>query len=236
MKYLLLITFILLISPIFGNPYKTDTIHMYSRHLDEYRDILIFTPNEFSDNDSVDLLFMLDGETGNYWYGIIPENNKKSIVGIGIVNTDRRRDMLPVYSPDKFLAFIKEELIPLLKLRFNVNSKILFGHSFGGSFAIYTMINSPGLFDKYIASSPTPIMSYTDTLKYKTLDNSLKKDIKLFFSNGSKDMRQVRKWNTIFNNNLKSLSFAHIQWKYEILEGKKHKNSAESALIMGLDF
>jgi len=55
---------------------------------------------------------------------------------------------------EKFAAFIKKELVPYIENSFSVNgSRGLLGHSFGGLFATYCLINKPELFDKHIIIS-----------------------------------------------------------------------------------
>ena len=54
----------------------------------------------------------------------------------------------------KFTAFIKNELVPYIAFTFPVNdSRGLVGHSLGGLYATYTLINEPELFDKHIIIS-----------------------------------------------------------------------------------
>lgn len=57
----------------------------------------------------------------------------------------------------RFLRFLREELQPAMAERFSVNPQrqALFGHSFGGLFALYTLFNQPDAFQTYIASSPS---------------------------------------------------------------------------------
>ncbi|NJK87355.1 MAG: hypothetical protein HC906_16585 [Bacteroidales bacterium] len=126
---------------------------------------------------------------------------------------DRRRDMLPVNQPDKFLRFIEKELIPFIEKDYIVINRILYGHSFAGGFVINSMMLSPGLFDKYIASSPTPVMDFIDREKYVQLDKKLPADIYFYFSYGSKDMKQVRKWGLKLNESLTGIKFDRVKWK-----------------------
>jgi predicted alpha/beta superfamily hydrolase len=59
---------------------------------------------------------------------------------------------------DIFLDFIEETVKPAVKARFprvNVTREALFGHSYGGLFALHALFTRPGLFDCYIASSPS---------------------------------------------------------------------------------
>lgn len=55
------------------------------------------------------------------------------------------------------LAFIQHQLKPEIGRRYRVDStrETLFGHSFGGLFTLYALINDPGLFDNFVAASPS---------------------------------------------------------------------------------
>ncbi len=56
---------------------------------------------------------------------------------------------------DRSIRFLKEELIPFVERNYRTNPfRILYGHSVGGLFTIYTMFNFPELFSGYIAGSP----------------------------------------------------------------------------------
>lgn len=73
----------------------------------------------------------------------------------------------PPYSPgspevitggaQQFLTFIETILKPHIASRFPVNSKrqTLFGHSFGGLFALYALFTEPERFNSYVAASPS---------------------------------------------------------------------------------
>jgi len=214
---------------------NTDTIAIASLILNEPRDIVIYEPEGLHKTDSVRIIYLLDGEFSNYRYEkIAREHFDKDIVGIGIINTNRNRDMLPVKEPENFLEFIEKELIPEVEKRYTIEERILFGHSFAGGFTLYAMIHRPGLFDKYIASSPTPILNMVDAGTYMQLDNDLKEDMKFFFTCGSKDMKQVKKWSAILKNNLQMLTFNHLQWKHEMNEGESHNTNDIVTLIKGL--
>lgn len=58
---------------------------------------------------------------------------------------------------EAFLAFLQSELKPLIEARYQVDrqQQTLFGHSHGGLFALYTLINQPGAFQNYLAASPS---------------------------------------------------------------------------------
>lgn len=58
---------------------------------------------------------------------------------------------------DKLLAFIETDLLPAIgeMVRLNPTRRTLFGHSFGGLFALYTLFERPGLFANWVSASPT---------------------------------------------------------------------------------
>jgi hypothetical protein len=90
---------------------------------------------------------------------------------IGISNSkNRTRDLTPTKIETKygmpftevngqsanFLNFIKEELIPFVEKKYPVtNYRTLIGHSYGGLFAISTLVNNPQLFANYLAIDPS---------------------------------------------------------------------------------
>jgi len=56
---------------------------------------------------------------------------------------------------DLSIRFLKEELIPFVENNYRTNAfRILYGHSVGGLFTMYTLFNVPNLFTAYIAGSP----------------------------------------------------------------------------------
>ncbi|PCI85096.1 MAG: hypothetical protein COB24_14170 [Hyphomicrobiales bacterium] len=93
------------------------------------------------------------------------------VIGIGYPDEfdrvkQRQIDMTPAESSnhpadiggaDDFLKYIQQELKPEIARRFKVdeNSQSLFGHSFGGLFALYTLLTAPDSFHNYIAASPS---------------------------------------------------------------------------------
>ena len=57
---------------------------------------------------------------------------------------------------DNFFKFIEKELMPFVENKYPVsNYRTLIGHSYGGLFAIYTLINHPHLFANYLAIDPS---------------------------------------------------------------------------------
>lgn len=150
---------------------------VYSNTLKEHREIYVQLPADYNPNEKIKypVVFVLDGEvflpTVNdvqtyYSGGFTPE---MVIVGISN-NTNRMRDLttskvLEMYGmPFEqengeaaiFSEFIEAELIPYVENKYPVtNFRTLIGHSYGGLFTIYTLINHSHLFSNYIAIDPS---------------------------------------------------------------------------------
>ncbi|MFE8697727.1 alpha/beta hydrolase [Cytobacillus sp. FJAT-53684] len=58
---------------------------------------------------------------------------------------------------DSFIHFIENQLKPVIesKLEIDRERQALFGHSLGGFFTLYSLFNTPDLFQTYIAGSPS---------------------------------------------------------------------------------
>jgi enterochelin esterase-like enzyme len=81
------------------------------------------------------------------------------VVGIGYAG-DTTREKTFYLDPDSFYAFIKSELVPMIDGEYNTapspEGRILVGHSFGGYFVMYALLNygiPDHLFHSYIAIS-----------------------------------------------------------------------------------
>jgi predicted alpha/beta superfamily hydrolase len=221
----------------YGMDYQIDTITINSKILKEKRAALVFKPSTLKQTDSVSLLYMLDGESSRNRYELIlQEQFSKSLIVVGIINSARRRDMLQKKEPDKFLDFIINELIPKIEADLIIDQRILFGHSYTGGFTIYTLIKQTNTFDKYIASSSTPLTNMVNPRVYQQIDNKINHQVKLYFSYGSKDLKQVREWNSALLKNLDGLKLNHLKWKNEVYKEENHITSVKISLIKGLRY
>lgn len=102
-----------------------------------------------------------------------PYGRPTLVIGIGYpadldAQRERAVDLTPSVSADPpadgstggaegFLAFLREELKPDIEARFAIDrsNRTLFGHSYGGLFTLYALVNDPALFDHYVAASPS---------------------------------------------------------------------------------
>ncbi len=79
------------------------------------------------------------------------------------------RHKLPTPSGDsgRFLKFLQDEIIPMVEKEYRADpaGRILLGHSYGGLFGIFAMLEAPGLFDTLILGSPT--LSYGNRFTFQ---------------------------------------------------------------------
>jgi len=148
-----------------------EQIQLYSKVLNESRRIDIYLPRTYqvNSNKKYDVLYVLDGNAhllhaaGSQLvlagYQQMPE-----LLIVGIHNTNRNRDLTPSVvssvansgGASHFRRFIAEELIPHVAQTYRTNDKrYLSGHSYGGLFAIDTLVEQPDLFDAYFTFSPS---------------------------------------------------------------------------------
>ncbi|MFB6454925.1 alpha/beta hydrolase-fold protein [Chitinophaga sp. Hz27] len=145
---------------------RADSI--FSPTLHEERYLQIWLPHDYDTTKKYDVLYVLDAEMlGRFIPPIISfeEENElmPPVIVVGVRNNywydigkdSRERDLLPSNQADKFLSFLGKELMPYINSRYSTSDKnILFGHSYGGLFVIYTLLDQPTLFSNYIASDP----------------------------------------------------------------------------------
>ena len=163
-------------SPSQNNKEISETLH--SDILNEDRSIQVFLPDSYktSSSEKYDVIYVIDGEMlARYFPPIRSFDEENDIIApviiVGIKNNywynisqdSRDRDLLPVPvagsplsgSADKFITFLKTELIPYINRNYPTTGKAtLFGHSYGGMFTMYAFLTQPELFDSYIASDP----------------------------------------------------------------------------------
>lgn len=146
-----------------------EKVSLHSKILEEERNIIVYLPASYNFS-SMDygVMYLLDGETHFLHVsgissflaqtGEIPE-----MIVVAITNVDRSRDFSPTHvdniptsgGADKFLSFLSKELIPFVDRNYRTLSyDILVGHSFGGTFATYSLLSEPDLFSAYISISP----------------------------------------------------------------------------------
>ncbi|NRQ41685.1 alpha/beta hydrolase [Rheinheimera sp. YQF-2] len=142
--------------------------------LGEKRNLVVYLPAGYQNNkDHFPVLYITDGDIqGPHTAGSLDYLAKfdqtPAMIVVGIVNPPqtRVRDLTvtgadkqntqQLANADRFLAFVEQEVIPLVKQRYRtLDYQALSGTSHGGQFAINALVKRPGLFDGVIAISPS---------------------------------------------------------------------------------
>ena len=224
-----------------------DVLQLESKYVDETYDISIYLPaSYYHTQKSYPVLVMTDAF---YTFGtaqnsadllmIGKELPEIIIIGIGFRGKNtvdyvkkRARDFTHARvtgfstsgGAENFYKFISKELIPGManKYRIDINDKALCGHSFGGQFAAYVMLEHTDFFSRYIIGSPSYIYDTNLITTIKKRIGELKnKELTVYTFIGEKEIGFIKLWsefnNVIINNQTDSFKFKH-----HIVEGKSH--------------
>jgi uncharacterized protein len=138
---------------------------IHSEILNESRTIVVSLPRNYNTVDKTyPVLYLLDGSEMSVLNAIlITRSLEAEMIIVGISNTDRDRDMMPLSTPSYtvknpgaayFLSFIEKELIPHIDKSYRSNGqRTIRGTSLSGLFIMYAFLEKPGLFDNYIGNS-----------------------------------------------------------------------------------
>jgi len=136
---------------------------------------------------------------------------------------------------EKFQHFLKGELLPLIEgtYRSRADRRVIFGHSIGGQFVLYTALTKPDLFWGHIASNPALHRNLPFFLQSYGKAASASEQSKLFVGSGSLDDPRFRvpaaEWIEYWSNN----DDKPWQLKTMILDGHSHMSAPPAAFRQG---
>jgi predicted alpha/beta superfamily hydrolase len=155
------------------------TERIASKVLGEERELYVSIPAgcETGGTSRCPVLYVLDAEA-HYSHTVttatfLARNGRvPALIVVGIVSTDRRRDLTPTpgghafrgpVEPmvgagggERFLDFLEQELVPWVEGRCRTQPlRILAGHSLGGLLALHALATRPRLFHAYVAVAPS---------------------------------------------------------------------------------
>lgn len=152
-----------------------------SNILGEKREIWIHAPEDAGNGKRYPVVYLLDGNTHfssvvgmiDYMSSNSGSNKIPEMIVVGILNTDRLRDLSPshiVEAPpyltrdaaktsgggEAFLSFIEKELIPYIDYNYpTAPYKMLIGHSLGGLMVMEALMKNTPVFNSYVAIDPS---------------------------------------------------------------------------------
>jgi predicted alpha/beta superfamily hydrolase len=231
---------------------------IFSKILAENRRIIVHLPAEYSKtNIKYPVLYLLDANWDDLFTtcvgtaGYLEEfGNIPRLMLVGILNTNRDRDMLPTKIKNRphsggalnFLNFLTQELIPHINKNYRTESfNILYGGSNAGLFTLYALLERPKSFNAYIASSP--MIGHCQEFIYSKAGNFykevkapnfLEKNRFLYMIYGKHDFPKVTDFVPDFVNSLKVKAPAKLLYDLKIIEDDGHVPF--TTLYYGLQF
>jgi len=162
---------------------QTEDKKLFSRLVGIEYQLAVWLPESYaSSSQHYPVIYVLDGDIVfgmattlvplMTWADRVPE---MIIVGIGYQRSMTEWGLLreldfkipeiqddpPDSHADRFLAALKQELIPFIDANYRTDprERTLYGYSSGGFFTVYTLLNEPDLFRRYLAGSPDTDLS-----------------------------------------------------------------------------
>ncbi len=154
-----------------GEEVAIGTYHViHSRVLKEDRTLLIHLPRGYEDGKRrYPVIYMLYGDHVTTYFAeavsvldtLGPTGRIPDCLLVGVMNTDRYRDLLPL-APDgkptgieNFTRFLRSEAIPFVETHYRTQDfRILVGPQAGANFGLFTLFRHPDLFGALIINHP----------------------------------------------------------------------------------
>ena len=228
--------------------------------LNETREYTVQLPESYSPDGArrYPVLYVLDGQSqaGHTAesaalmarIGAMPE---VIIVGVSSMGGDaRNRDYTPpdmrldtdktggeMGSGDRFLAFLRDELIPVVEHEYpTTRPRMLTGWSRGGLFVTFSLLAAPALFDARFAHSPA--LWRENDLIVTQLDSFLASggsdDGFLFLSLGEKENEKMRAAFAHAIAMLERRTSGNLRWRSAMTRNGGHETNARLATPIGL--
>lgn len=229
-----------------------DTIS--SKILNQKRPIIISLPNGYEkENANYPVLYLTDG-LQNIWHvlGTIEvltrTGSMPPVIVVGIESLDRNGDFSPSKNENspgsgggpKYLDFMEKELIPYIESNYKTQPfRILEGHSLGGLFATYALMEKPELFNAHIIMSPSFWWNNEEFItKASTFfKNNPKLETALFFGIGTLESSKewgMRKELQKFIDEIKANQPEKLRFEHKEMENEGHMSSPLLSNYYGL--
>jgi predicted alpha/beta superfamily hydrolase len=223
---------------------------MHSNALNEERIMSVALPENYDESKNhYPVLYVLDGEThfrhASAAVAYLSDNGYlPEMIVVALTNVDRNRDFSPVHvdniatsgGAETFLTFISDELIPLVNKNYRTSGyDILMGHSFGGVFAVYCLLEKPGLFDAYIAVSP--FLQFADEHMVHEAENKLgmAKIPTCFFMSIGEEPAYFETLNK-FSSLVRDMNDPNMDFHYVTYDSEDHMSNPYPSLYYGLRY
>lgn len=197
----------------------------------------------------------------------VAELNQEIVVGIDFADENAKsidsfskytRDLTPTADNDwsmvstagaggkaeYFIDFINTVVKPFINKSYTINTynQSLVGHSFGGLFGLYVLMNHPNSFDRFVIASPSLWWDNEVMMKFERLYAKKYTDLdkQLYISVASEEMKSgeqdIINSTQRFVDQLKRRNYANLKMKFQLFEGENHLSTLGLAIHKGLQF
>jgi predicted alpha/beta superfamily hydrolase len=156
----------------------------------------------------------------------------------------RFKDLTPTNNPrfpqsgngPNFLSFMKKELIPFIDTNYHTvkNDRILMGNSLGGTFGLYALFSEPGLFNRFILSSPNLTFGKGMAVyekEYAAKSSAL--PVRLFICVGELEGSHITQ-DQEFASTLRARHYQGLDFETLIVKGTGHSSNKPEGFVKGL--
>lgn len=174
------------------------------------------------------------------------------LVGIGydLAGTARRKQRMRDLTPTRiasdtatggsasFLRFVAQTLIPTIDARYRTDTseRAIVGHSLGGLFALYALLEQPTVFRRYIVSSPSLWWDDGVIFRYESRLARTKRIVKksVFMSVGSEEPADMRDHFQPFADSIRSRGYVEFVLTAAVLPGETHLTAFPASFLRGI--
>ncbi len=141
---------------------------------------------------------------------------------------------------DDYLKMYEKELIPYVESNFRADSskRILFGHSSGGIFTLYTMFTKPELFNGYLAVSPWKryLKKFFFDIEEKYFAVRKNLPVKLYLAMGDLELSELKAEWEKFSQILSNRNYQNLVMKNVLIEDESHLSVVPIEMVKGLQW
>ena len=220
-----------------------------SEKIGQTYDLLVSLPSDYvSSGKSYPVLYVLDGwhfpllaffQNNNLYSERMPPVIMVNIShGVGVNPMPlRARDFTPTKLPQEpgsgggpaFLDFLEHEIIPLVDRTYRTQpaDRALLGHSYGGLFALYVLVERPGLFQRIAAASPVAGWDSNQLFaRARAHLPDLPSSVRLDLSAGDEGAleKQLLAETAAFVKLLDELKPAKLDYRFTVFPGENHNS------------
>jgi len=246
---------------------NSELIDLHSEQTGRDYELIVGLPESYAKEPQrrYPVLYLLDGQwdfnivnqmSGALRYDkVIPEI---LIVGITYAGEKpnytelRRADYTPTHwqPPDesapfggdapKFLSFLHEHLLPTVEARYRVDAsqRLLAGHSAGGLFTLYALLEQPDLFQSYLALSPATFwgnrLLFERERQFHAQHPSLQK--RIWMSVGELEWPDYARHAKDFFSQFEASHYEGLALRTQIIPGERHAGVKPEAFNRALRF